>query len=119
MLVVVYVVLLLVVAATLTSGGTGGAANPFAGAVFLSFLAALGGVFAALHASGLMTWVGTVAERHQVFSAVTLSSAVNCSPSRRRAWISWRGWRICSAPERRNPSRAIWRGPGAPGRPII
>ena len=69
-LVVVYVLLLLVVAATLTSGGTGGAANPYSGAVFLSFLAALGGAFAALHASGLMTWVATVAERHQVFSVV-------------------------------------------------
>ena len=43
LLVVVYVLLLLVVAATLTSGGTGGAANPYSGAVFLSFLAALGG----------------------------------------------------------------------------
>ena len=59
-------------AATLTSGGTGGAANPYSGAVFLSFLAALGGAFAALHASGLMTWVATVAERHQVFSVVVL-----------------------------------------------
>jgi len=72
MLVVVYVLLLFVVAATLTSGGTGGAANPYAGAVFLSFLAALGGAFAALHASGLMTWVATVAERHRVFSVVVL-----------------------------------------------
>ena len=43
LLVVVYVLLLFVVAATLTSGGTGGAANPYSGAVFLSFLAALGG----------------------------------------------------------------------------
>ena len=71
-LVVVYVLLLFVVAATLTSGGTGGAANPYSGAVFLSFLAALGGAFAALHASGLMTWVATVAERHRVFSVVVL-----------------------------------------------
>ena len=71
-LVVVYVLLLFVVAATLTSGGTGGAANPYSGAVFLSFLAALGGAFAALHASGLMTWVATVSERHRVFSVVVL-----------------------------------------------
>ena len=33
---------------------------------------ALGGAFAALHASGLMTWVATVAERHRVFSVVVL-----------------------------------------------
>jgi len=63
---------LCVVAATLTRGGTGGAANPDSGAAFLSFLAALGGAFAALHASGLMTWVATVAERHRVFSVVVL-----------------------------------------------
>ena len=42
LLVVVYVLLLLVVAATLTSGGTGGAANPYSGAVFLSFLGGAG-----------------------------------------------------------------------------
>ena len=66
-LVVAYVLMLFVVAATLTAAP--GAANPYSGAVFLSFLAALGGAFAALHASGLMTWVATVAERHRVFSA--------------------------------------------------
>jgi branched-chain amino acid transport system permease protein len=72
LLVVTYVLLLLVVAAVLTSGGQGGAANPYSGAVFLSFLGALGGLFTAVHASGLLTWVAAVSERHRVFSVVLL-----------------------------------------------
>jgi branched-chain amino acid transport system permease protein len=71
-LVVAYVLLLLVVAAFLTAGGTGGAANPYSGAVFLSFLGALGGLLAALHASGLLTWIAALGERHRVFSVVVL-----------------------------------------------
>jgi branched-chain amino acid transport system permease protein len=71
-LLVTYVVLLFVVAEVLTSGGAGGAANPYAGAVFLSFLGALGGLFAAVHASGLLTWIGALSERHRVFSVVVL-----------------------------------------------
>jgi branched-chain amino acid transport system permease protein len=71
-LVVTYVLLLFVVAATLTAGGTGGAANPYSGAVFLSYLGALGGLFAAVFASGLLTWVGAVSERHRVFSVAVL-----------------------------------------------
>jgi branched-chain amino acid transport system permease protein len=71
-LVVTYLLLLLVVAAVLTAGGTGGAANPYSGAVFLSFLGALGGLLAALAGSGLLTWVAALAERHRVFSIVVL-----------------------------------------------
>ena len=71
-LVVAYVVLLVLVAAFLTAGGTGGAANPYSGAVFLSFLGALGGLLAALQASGLLTWIAAVGERHRVFSVVVL-----------------------------------------------
>jgi branched-chain amino acid transport system permease protein len=71
-LVVTYLLLLLVVAAVLTSGGQGGAANPYSGAVFLSFLGALAGLFTAVHASGLLTWIGTVSERHRPFSVVVL-----------------------------------------------
>jgi branched-chain amino acid transport system permease protein len=71
-LLLTYVVLLFVVAEVLTSGGAGGAANPYAGAVFLSFLGALGGLFAAVHASGLLTWIGALSERHRVFSVVVL-----------------------------------------------
>jgi branched-chain amino acid transport system permease protein len=72
LLVVTYLVLLLVVAEVLTSGGQGGAANPYSGAVFLSFLGALGGLFTALHASGLLTWIAALSERHRVFSVVVL-----------------------------------------------
>lgn len=71
-LVVAYVLLLLAVAAFLTAGGTGGAANPYSGAVFLSFLAALGGLLAALNASGLLTWIAALGERYRVFSVVVL-----------------------------------------------
>src|SRR6185312_6048712 len=71
-LVLTYLLLLLVVAEVLTSGGQGGAANPYAGAVFLSFLGALGGLFTAVHASGLLTWIGAVSERHRVFSVIVL-----------------------------------------------
>ena len=71
-LVVAYVLLLLLVAAVLTAGGTGGAASPYSGAVFLSFLGALGGLLAALSASGMLTWIAALAERHRVFSVVVL-----------------------------------------------
>jgi branched-chain amino acid transport system permease protein len=71
-LVVTYVLLLFLVAAVLTAGGTGGAANPYSGAVFLSFLCALGGLLAALHASGLLSWIAAVSERHRVFSVLVL-----------------------------------------------
>ena len=57
-LVVTYALLLLLVSAVLTSGGQGSAANVYAGAVFLSFLGAVGGLLGALHASGLLAWIG-------------------------------------------------------------
>ncbi|TQM13555.1 branched-chain amino acid ABC transporter permease [Pseudonocardia kunmingensis] len=72
LLLVVFALLLLLVSAVLTSGGQGSAANVYAGAVFLSFLGAVGGLLAALHASGLLTWVGVVSERHRVFSVLVL-----------------------------------------------
>ena len=90
-LVVVYVVLLLVVAAVLTSGGQGGAANPYSGAVFLSFLGALGGLFTAVHATGLLTWVGTVSERHRLFSVVVLllvALALPLTPAGTEYWMT-------------------------------
>jgi branched-chain amino acid transport system permease protein len=71
-LLVVFVIVLFVVAAVLTSGGQGGVVNIYAGAVFLSLLAALGGAFAALSASGLLGWVSTLSERHRAFSIVVL-----------------------------------------------
>ncbi len=67
-LLVVFALLLVLVAATLTSGGTGGAANPYSGAVFLSFLGFVGGLIAALQASGVLTWVSALSERHRLFS---------------------------------------------------
>lgn len=90
-LVVVYVVLLLVVAAVLTSGGQGGAANPYSGAVFLSFLGALGGLFTAAHASGLLTWVGTISERHRLFSVIVLllvALALPLTPAGTEYWMT-------------------------------
>ena len=71
-LLVVYALLLLLVAAVLTSGGQGSAANVYSGAVFLSFLGAVGGLLGALHASGLLGWVTALSERHRVFSVVVL-----------------------------------------------
>jgi branched-chain amino acid transport system permease protein len=64
----VIVALLTLVSAVLTSGGQGGAANVYAGAVFLSFLAAAGAGMGALHASGLSSWVAALSERHRGFS---------------------------------------------------
>jgi len=72
LLLVIFALVLLLVAEVLTSGGQGGVVNPYAGVVFLSLLAALAGAFSALNASGLLTWVGAVSERHRVFSVVVL-----------------------------------------------
>jgi branched-chain amino acid transport system permease protein len=72
LLLAVFVLLLLLVSALLTSGGQDGAENVYSGAVFLSFLAAVGGVLAALNASGLLGWVAAVSERHRRFSALVL-----------------------------------------------
>jgi branched-chain amino acid transport system permease protein len=67
-----FVLLLLLVSAVLTSGGQGSAANVYSGAVFLSFLGAVAGLLAALHASGLLTWVAAVSERHRGYSVIVL-----------------------------------------------
>jgi branched-chain amino acid transport system permease protein len=72
LLLVVFALLLLLVSAVLTSGGQGSAANVYAGAVFLSFLGAVGGLLAALHASGLLGWVTAASERHRGFSVLVL-----------------------------------------------
>lgn len=79
-LLVVYALLLLLVAAVLTSGGLGSVANVYAGAVFLSFLGAVGGLLAALQASGLLGWIGALSERHRVFSVVVLLVAALALP---------------------------------------
>ncbi|MBC8091152.1 MAG: branched-chain amino acid ABC transporter permease [Pseudonocardia sp.] len=71
-LLVVFALLLLLVSATLTSGGQSGAANAYSGAVFLSFLGFVAGLVAALQASGLLTWVSALSERHRGFSVAVL-----------------------------------------------
>lgn len=69
-----YAVLLWTVAETVTAGGVTGA---YSGAIFLAFVAFLGGVFAAMHAAGLLRWVSQLSERHRAFSiAVLLGAAV-------------------------------------------
>ena len=70
-LVVIYVLLLLLVAAVLTSGGFGATAT-YAGAVFLSFLGAVGGVLGALHGAGMLGWISAISERHRVFSVIVM-----------------------------------------------
>lgn len=72
LLLATFALLLLLVSAVLTSGGQGTAANVYAGAVFLSFLGAVGGLLAALQASGVLSWIAEVSERHRVFSVLVL-----------------------------------------------
>jgi branched-chain amino acid transport system permease protein len=90
-LLVTYVALLFLVAEVLTSGGQGGAANPYSGAVFLSFLGALGGFFAAAHASGVLTWITALSERHRLFSVVVLlvvALALPLTPAGSEYWMT-------------------------------
>ncbi|MEJ3655314.1 branched-chain amino acid ABC transporter permease [Actinomycetes bacterium KLBMP 9759] len=79
-LLVAYAIVLLLVAAVLTSGGQGGAANPFSGAVFLSFLGAVGGAIAGLQASGLLGWIARMSERHRIYSVIVLLLAALALP---------------------------------------
>jgi branched-chain amino acid transport system permease protein len=70
-LVLAFAGLLFLVAALLTAGGIG-VTNPFSGAVFLSMLAASGGLLGVLHGTGLMGWISAVSERHRLFSVLVL-----------------------------------------------
>jgi branched-chain amino acid transport system permease protein len=91
LLLVVFAVLLMLVAATLTSGGQSSAANAYSGAVFLSFLAALVGLAAALQASGLLTWVSALTERHRGFSVAVLlvcALALPLTPAGTEYWMT-------------------------------
>lgn len=72
LLLVVFALVLVLVSAVLTSGGQGSAANVYAGAVFVSYLGAVGALLAALHATGVLTWIGVVSERHRGFSVLVL-----------------------------------------------
>jgi branched-chain amino acid transport system permease protein len=64
--------LLILVSWTLTAGGQGGAANPYAGALFLSFIGYAGGVLAALYGAGILPWIARLSEDHRPFSVVVL-----------------------------------------------
>jgi branched-chain amino acid transport system permease protein len=71
-LLITFAGLLMLVAATLTAGGQGGVANPYAGAMFLSFLGFAGGALAALAGAGLVSWVSRLSEQHRPFSIAVL-----------------------------------------------
>ncbi|WP_199438855.1 branched-chain amino acid ABC transporter permease [Umezawaea beigongshangensis] len=71
-LVVVFVLVLLGVSLVLTAGGQGGAANPYAGPLFLAFLGFAAGAMAALSATGAIRFVSELSEKHRIFSVVVL-----------------------------------------------
>lgn len=71
-LIVSFGVLLYVVSLTLTAGGQGGAANPYAGPMFLSFLGFIGGLLGAAHGLGVLRWMSRLSEQHRAFSIVIL-----------------------------------------------
>jgi branched-chain amino acid transport system permease protein len=71
-LVVTFAAVLVGVSETLTAGGQGGPANPYAGALFLSFLGFAGGLLTALNGFGLVHWISELSEKHRVFSVIVL-----------------------------------------------
>jgi branched-chain amino acid transport system permease protein len=64
--------LLYLVTLTLTAGGQGGAANPYAGYLFLSFLGFAGGLLAALQGVGAVRWISALSEQYRWFSILVL-----------------------------------------------
>ncbi|GAB2844755.1 branched-chain amino acid ABC transporter permease [Lentzea nigeriaca] len=70
-LLVSFAAVLYAVAAMLTTGGVG-SSNPYAGAIFLSFLGFAGGVLAALSGVGYVRWISALSEQHRVFSVIVL-----------------------------------------------
>ena len=71
-LLVSFFALLMLIASTLTAGGQGGVTNPYAGAMFLSFLGFAGGGLAALAGAGVTSWISRLSEQHRPFSIVVL-----------------------------------------------
>ncbi|CAM3386024.1 branched-chain amino acid ABC transporter permease [Kibdelosporangium persicum] len=71
-LLVSFAVLLYVVSLTLTAGGQGGAANPYSGPMFLSFLGFGGGLMAAAAGLGILRWISKLSEKHRAFSIIVL-----------------------------------------------
>lgn len=70
---------LLAVAAMLTTGGVG-TSNPYAGAIFLSFLGFAGGVLGALSGVGFIRWLSVLSEEHRVFSVIVLAACALLLP---------------------------------------
>jgi len=68
------------VAQTLTAGGIGGAAFPYAGAIFLAFLGFAGGLLGALHGIGLSGWVSRLSEQYRAFSIIVLVACAVALP---------------------------------------
>jgi branched-chain amino acid transport system permease protein len=79
-LLVAFAGVLWLVAQTLTAGGIGGAAFPYAGAIFLAFLGFAGGLLGALHGIGLTGWVSRLSENHRVFSIIVLLACALALP---------------------------------------
>jgi branched-chain amino acid transport system permease protein len=71
-LLVSFAALLYLVSLTLTAGGQGGAANPYAGGIFLSFLGFAVGLLAALSGAGVLKVISALSERHRWFSILIL-----------------------------------------------
>ncbi|RSM79393.1 branched-chain amino acid ABC transporter permease [Kibdelosporangium aridum] len=71
-LLVSFGVLLYLVSLTLTAGGQGGAANPYSGPIFLSFLGFGGALIAAAAGLGILKWISRLSEQHRAFSVIVL-----------------------------------------------
>nr|WP_052478336.1 branched-chain amino acid ABC transporter permease [Kibdelosporangium sp. MJ126-NF4]CEL17671.1 Branched-chain amino acid transport system permease protein LivM (TC 3.A.1.4.1) [Kibdelosporangium sp. MJ126-NF4]CTQ91102.1 Branched-chain amino acid transport system permease protein LivM (TC 3.A.1.4.1) [Kibdelosporangium sp. MJ126-NF4] len=71
-LLVSFAALLYVVTLTLTSGGQEGAANPYSGPMFLSFLGFAGGLLAGAAGLGILKWISRLSEQHRAFSIFVL-----------------------------------------------
>jgi branched-chain amino acid transport system permease protein len=67
------------VAAMLTTGGVG-SSNPYAGAIFLSFLGFTGGLLGALSGVGFVRWISALSEQHRVFSVIVLAACALLLP---------------------------------------
>jgi branched-chain amino acid transport system permease protein len=71
---------LYLVSLTLTAGGIGGAADPYAGPIFLAFLGFAGALLGALHGAGVTRWVSRLSEEHRAFSILVLVACAFALP---------------------------------------
>ncbi|OLF15051.1 branched-chain amino acid ABC transporter permease [Actinophytocola xanthii] len=79
-LVVAFGGVLYLVSLTLTAGGIGGAADPYAGPIFLAFLGFAGALLGALHGAGVTRWVSRLSEEHRGFSILVLVACAFALP---------------------------------------